>query len=157
MPRRIPEGFVRAALSLLIPLGVVAHGTPLSAECVMVRFTDLKRMADFVFEGQVIKVEGRDRPQVIGTVDVSRVWKGKVTKRMTVWYEPSIDGPTLKEGGQHIFFAQISDAKTAKARGVPEGPPGAVRIPPCQGATGGNEQEVRSLGRSHPPDTDAER
>jgi hypothetical protein len=89
---------------LTMMAGVIAMSISLTAECVVLgdirRYTEL---ASYVFEGTVVSVE-RVSDGYPGshsaTIEVTRVWKGNVSRHFTVYFQVSIDFPVLEVGSR---------------------------------------------------------
>ena len=65
---------------------LMTASTPLGvqAECVNLSPRDSKRYAAFVFDGTVTSVESLETGEHMATLDVHRVWKGKVPAKVSV-------------------------------------------------------------------------
>src|SRR5688500_15910927 len=70
-----------ACLCVLVPAPVIE-----ASECFNISARTTKKEAGLVFEGTVSKVEELQNDVIEVTMDVHRVWKGKVGKQATVHY-----------------------------------------------------------------------
>ena len=123
-----------------------------SAECIAVSIADAKRGATLVFEATVGEVEALNHPEYQATLTVHRVWKGDVPKQITVYYAPSVEGPSLKEGDRRIIFAVRQSAAMRKALKIlPASPSREAWVPPCSGAWSADASVIEQLGRARPP------
>lgn len=125
-----------------------------NAECIGTSLRSMKRDAVFVFYGTVRKIEQVGAGEHAATIDVDRVWKGKVSKNMTVYYMLTMNGPWIEEGKRLVIFARPQTPTTRKALGLPpDAPLRDVWVPGCSGtATPDNFDDLfEKLGRSRKP------
>ena len=136
-------------------MGVVLAWAPgtLHALCVNGSVSDQKREAGVVFDGTVSEIEPVQGGWA-ATMDVHRVWKGKVAARVTAYYRISIDGPVFKKGQRAVHFGQIKTGKELPDLPtlIPAGAPvGSIWIPPCSGLSVEDRDSIKKLGRASKP------
>jgi hypothetical protein len=133
---------------------LMAAWTPLAAgaECVNLSAKAAKDYAAFVFDGTVTAVERLETGEYMATLDVHRVWKGKVPARVSVYYVRNIDGPSFNEGQRTIIFALPQTAKIREDFGVPAtAPQRTFWVLPCSGLSSDDHASIKQLGRSRKP------
>ena len=131
---------------------VLITGPRLSAECVLIPVDRTKRDARVVFEGTVTNVEhlrGRERA---ATLTVHRVWKGDVPPEITVYFVPSLDGPSFDNAQRRIVFAGPQSQQDRRDVGA-DAPYREAWVRPCSGSQVVEDETVRQLGRARPPRT----
>jgi hypothetical protein len=106
-----------------------------------------------VFEGTVSEVyDSGIANELVATIDVQRVWKGNVGRRVSVYFVPSIDGPHFDTDGRIIVFARPQTPDLRNAANLPrEAPHRTTWVPPCGGVADPNEALIKELGRSRAP------
>lgn len=122
----------------------------LAAECVLIPVDQAKRNAAIVFEGTVTNVAHLKGGERAATLSVHRVWKGPVPPEITVYFAPSIDGPSFEKGQRRIVFAgpQTDQTRRDVAADVPTR---SVWVYPCSGSEAVEDKTMRQLGRARPP------
>lgn len=86
-------------LGAFIAVAVVSMCVRVDAECIGTTSQWQQQHSDFVFDGTVIEVDRIADRESRATIEVYRVWKGKVQKNLTV-YLMKIDWmvPSSKQG-----------------------------------------------------------
>jgi hypothetical protein len=75
-----------ARIALIVTFLAVAFPTSAGADCVLVHVATVARSADAIFSGTVTDID-----DLTVTFEVDQVWKGSVTKRLTVYLVPSTE------------------------------------------------------------------
>jgi hypothetical protein len=135
----------------------VATTTSISAsECFGIDARTTKQRSTLVFEGTIRNAEQLDNGEIGITMDVHRVWKGKVGKQVTVylpaqspWGAPHPPPPVttrFKAGERFIVFTNAAF----------EGRPQLAQrrtswIDPCYGLKRPDADVIKQLGRSRKP------
>src|SRR5215510_9405208 len=93
---------------LAIGVAIASLSMDIRAECLAATVASRKQQAAFIFDGTVVNVEqiggGREG---MATVEVHRVWKGKVRKATTVYFQLfGTDGPSIRPNTRMVFFAE---------------------------------------------------
>jgi hypothetical protein len=128
-----------------IPLGV-------QAECVNLSPRDMKRYAAFVFDGTVTSIESLETGEYVATLEVHRVWKGKVPANVSVYYVQTIDGPSFEERQRTIIFAAPQTASIRKNYHLPAtAPHRTFWVGSCSGLSPDDHVSIKQLGRSRKP------
>jgi hypothetical protein len=133
---------------------LMAAWTPLAAgaDCINLSIKAAKRYAAFVFDGTVTALERLETGEYMATLDVHRVWKGKVPTKVSVYYVASIDGPSYNERQRTIIFAVPHTAKYVEDFHLPAtAPHGTLWVPSCLGLSPDDHVSIKQLGRSRKP------
>src|SRR5688572_27749897 len=96
-----------AILTLAATVGVASLAVGVEGECIGMSPAQLKQRAALVFDGTVVKLELVDPTSDLehkATIEVARVWKGTVRKKLTTYFVQNLDGPVVKTGTRYIFF-----------------------------------------------------
>jgi hypothetical protein len=124
----------------------VAYFSNVDASCLETTVGWKKQRADFVFDGTAIRVERIGERESMATVAVHGVWKGKVQKTTTVYFEGGIDGPFINAGDRMVFFAQQGHGSAENA------PVRSMWVHACGMAVPfDNQATIKQLGRSRKP------
>ena len=125
------------------------------AKCVMTEpfIRRAKDRASLVFEGTVTEVyDSGIANELVATINVERVWKGEVGRRVSVYFMPSYEGPDFDTGRRTIVFARPQTPDLRKLANLPQDAPHRTNwVPMCEGAVDPNEAVIKELGRSRPP------
>ena len=138
----------RVALAVLVAVVVTYLSASVDAECILTSVRWRKQHAAFVFDGTVIKVDRIGLThESVAAIEVHRVWKGKVEKNTTVYFERGIDGPVIEAGTRLVFFV------SGQGHGSAENAPIRNRwVHPCgQVVPYNSEPIIKELGRSRKP------
>ena len=113
----------------------------------------VKERASLVFEGVVTEVyDSGIANELVATIDVQRVWKGKVGRRVSVHFVRSLDGPHFDTDGRIIVFARPQTPDQRKEAGLPgDAPHRSNWVPACEGVADPSEAVIKRLGRWRAP------
>jgi hypothetical protein len=138
---------------MLIGLGLAYLPNSAFGECVAIDPRRAKEHATTAFEGTVRELYSSGiGNELVATLEVHRVWKGKVGRQMTVYFVRSIDGPEFDTDGRFIVFTYAQTSELRKSAGVPsESPHRSNWVPSCEGVAEATEATVKLLGRSRVP------
>ena len=142
----------RARCFLLSVVLLLTIGQRLSAECVLIPVDRSKRDAAVVFEGIVTNVEHLKGGEQAATLTVHRVWKGDVPPEITVYFVPSIDGPSFDKAQRRIVFAGPQTHRDRRDVAA-DAPHREAWVRPCSGSQVVEDETVRQLGRARPART----
>jgi hypothetical protein len=143
----------RKCVTLLLCWALTGWASSASGECIGLKPRDAKKRAAKVFEGVVAEVyESGNGKELAATLDVERVWKGTVRRRITVYFVQSLDGPYFHAGRRVIVFAQPQTPELRNLASLsPDSPHRSDWVPPCQCLAEPREETVKQLGRSRAP------
>ncbi len=139
----------RCSIAVLILLGMLGGAATLAAECVHISLHVRKEIADLMFSGRVTAIQNLPDGLRV-TLDVDRVWKGRVQRTMSIYVRPEQDAPTYQPGHRYVIVGpeyilfDFSDERR-DPHNVPGG--GCGWNIPYESA----ERELASLGRPHQP------
>lgn len=138
---------------MLACLMLAASATSAIAKCVLADLRLAKDRASLVFEGTVTEVyESGIANELVATIDVQRVWKGNVGRRVVVYFVRSIEGPEFDTDGRIIVFARPQTPDLRKLAGLPEDAPHRTNwVPMCEGGVVPSEAVIKELGRFRTP------
>lgn len=140
------ERVVAAALALALGVPTVAL-----AECVRIPPGQMIKLMPVAFAGRLMErsdLNGRGQALMF---DVSRVWKGKVSRRQTLYQVQSIDMVHLETGTEYIMFARpVLQAEAEQLQFV--GRSKVLSVADCSpSALANNDRTFYGLGQGRPP------
>ena len=132
-----------------------AFSTSAWASCALAKPGLRKKVAHTVFQGTVRDVSKTGiGNEVAVTLQVERVWKGKVRRQVTVYFVPSIDPPQPEDfdtGRAVIVFTHRLTPSGRKEARLPAGPQRTNWVQRCGGPVAPTEATIKQLGRSRAP------
>src|SRR5689334_3202836 len=122
----------RARSALIVVVLSFCGLGPAFGECIAISPAGMKDWAQKVFAGRLLDRHVRDDAVEL-TFDVSRVWKGAVEKRVSVFQRSSLDMVSLEVGKTYVVFARSVAQEDRPRMGLSR--QGEVSLlPDCTGA-----------------------
>ena len=98
--------YMRVRFAAVVLACTLSGSVALRAECIRIPLDHAKHGAHFVFEGVVTRAVVLSGGRNIADLDVARAWKGKVHRRVRLFYDvDNIDTQRFELGKRYVVFA----------------------------------------------------